>query len=189
MIIDELKQVFGSDNIIYAHYTGSEVFCTNCKDKDVIVVVKDSIANNRFDRIDGYDVFVRSESYMTKLVNFDVVEQKSLYLISLIKGQAIYGTNPFPDFNLFAHKAELVDLMIRLCEEKYCSQRYHNMKNWNACLQQTIWLFANYFALLNNSLDFTAEQQEILQKCHDNELPRTYADDLYQKLLAMRDNL
>lgn len=63
------------------------------------------------------------------------------------------------------------------------------MRNWNACLQQTIWLFANYFALLNNSLDFTAEQLEILQKCHDNELPRTYADELYQNLLAMRDNL
>ena len=34
-------------------------------------------------------------------------------------------------------------------------------------------------------MDFTAEQQEIIQKCHDNELPRTYAEELYNKLLAL----
>ena len=34
-------------------------------------------------------------------------------------------------------------------------------------------------------MDLTAEQQEIIQKCHDNELPRTYAEELYNNLLAL----
>lgn len=55
----------------------------------------------------------------------------------------------------------------------------------NACLKHSYWIFANYFALVNNSLDFTQEQLDIIQKCHDNELPRSYAEDLYQKLLEM----
>ena len=53
------------------------------------------------------------------------------------------------------------------------------------CLKKSYWIFANYFALVNNSLDFTEEQLDIIQKCHDNELPRSYAEDLYQKLLEM----
>ena len=34
-------------------------------------------------------------------------------------------------------------------------------------------------------MDFTSEQQEIIQECHNNELPRTYAEELYNKLLAL----
>lgn len=66
MIIEELKNRLG-DKMLFAYQTGSAIFCTNCKDKDVIVVVKDSIANNRFDRIDGYDVFTYSKSSLQKI--------------------------------------------------------------------------------------------------------------------------
>lgn len=188
MIIEELKNRLG-DKMLFAYQTGSAIFCTNCKDKDIVVVTSDGDANGRLFGFDGYDVFTYSKSSLQKIADFKVKNVYSLYLIALAKCGVLYGANPFPDFNLFAHKAELVDLMIQLCEEKYCSPRYHNMKNWNACLQQTIWLFANYFALVNNSLEFTDEQKEILQKCHDNELPRTYADELYQNLIEMKNNL
>lgn len=188
MIIDELKENLGNE-MLCAYQTGSEIFCTNCKDKDIVVITNGGEEHGRLFGYDGYDVFTYSLDALNDIINFKAINGYSLYLIALAKSNILYGENPCDKLDLFAHKAELVDLMIEQCKSKYCSTRYRNAKNRTACLQQTIWLFANYFALLNNSLDFTAEQQEILQKCHDNELPRSYADDLYQKLLEMRNSL
>lgn len=188
MIIEELKNKLG-DEMLCAYQTGSALFCTNCKDKDIVVVTNDGNAHSRIFGYSGYDVFTYSKAQLEKIVNFEIRDKYTLYLIALAKSNMLYGTNPFPYLNLFSHKAELVDLMIQQCEEKYTNKKYRNMINRDACLQQTVWLFANYFALVNNSLEFTTEQKEILQKCHDNELPRTYADELYQNLVEMKNNL
>lgn len=182
------------DEVLCIAYTGSSIFCTNCKDLDLFVITKGAGGRkylNNYSEFSssGIDVFAWSIDYIQQVINYRYVDVMNLYLLGLTDKNIVYGANPFPSFNLFDHKADLLDTMIKLCENKYCSAKYRNMKNKDMCLSRTYWLFANYFALVNNSLEFTTEQKEILQKCHDNELPRTYADELYQNLVEMKNNL
>lgn len=189
MNINELITHILSDvegEVLCISLTGSETFCSNCKDTDIWVIANTDKDYSRIFGYEGYDIFVWSLNNLKECTQFEQKEFKSLYIISFLKNEKLYGTNPIPDFNLLDHKNKLVDLMIMLCERKYNNSLYANAKNDEMCLKQSVWLFANYFAILNDSLDFTDEQKEILQKCHDNELPRSYIEDLYNNLLTMK---
>lgn len=170
--------------------TGSQLFCKNCKDEDWLVCVKDC-GTNGFKQIsaNGVDYFLNNVNVFRNVATASPIHWTGLYGLCVpiaIKNGTIVGELPIDNYDWFDYK----DNIITSCLQYLGSlSRKRNRLNREMCLKTTYWVFANYFALANNSFDFTAEQLEILQKCHDNELPRTYADDLYQKLLAMRDNL
>ena len=96
--------------------------------------------------------------------------------------------SPHNEWQTTYYKEDIVKSCIKSCEKYALNPRLTNPVNKYMCLKNSYWIFANYFALVNNSLDFTEEQLDIIQKCHDNELPRSYAEDLYNKLLEMQTN-
>lgn len=170
--------------------TGSQLFCRNCKDEDYLVCVKDCGTQGREKLYaNGVDYFVRNVVEFEKIATASPSIPQGINAICVpiaIKNGTLVGELPIENYNWFDYK----DNVITSCLQYLGTiLRKTSRINRGACVKAAYWLFANYFALLNNSLDFTAEQQEILQKCHDNELPRSYVDDLCQKLMGMRNSL
>ena len=180
------------NNVLFYFVSGSKTFCTNATDEDLIGVRYE--VEKRVDRYDGVDVFYWSLDTFRQLLKFkcpiETVAHKELYNISFaIKKEEgeIFGEMPadIANYNFFDYKEDIVKSCIKSCEKYALNPRLTNPVNDDMCLKKSYWIFANYFALVNNSLDFTQEQLDIIQKCHDNELPRSYIEDVYQKLLAM----
>ena len=180
------------NNVLFYFVSGSKTFCTNATDEDLIGVRYE--VEKRVDRYDGVDVFYWSLDIFRQLLKFkcpiETVAHQELYNISFaIKKEEgeIFGEMPadIANYNFFDYKEDIVKSCIKSCEKYALNPRLTNPVNEDMCLKKSYWIFANYFALVNNSLDFTQEQLDIIQKCHDNELPRSYIEDVYQKLLAM----
>lgn len=169
--------------------TGSNLLCKNCKDEDFLVVVKDC-GKKGYAQLNenGVDYFVRDIPTSIRIITADATLPQGLYGIcaAFAVKNGIDGVLPIENYNWFDYRENIISSCINhLWQSYYSMPRQINTTNRNACLKQTYWAFANYFALVNNSLDFTEEQLDIIQRCHDNELPRSYAEDLYQKLLEM----
>ena len=180
------------NNVLFYFVSGSKTFCTNATDEDLVGVRYE--VEKRADRYDGVDVFYWSLDTFRQLLKFkcpiETVAHKELYNISFaIKKEEgeIFGEMPadIANYNFFDYKEDIVKSCVKSCEKYALNPRLTNPVNEDMCLKKSYWIFANYFALVNNSLDFTQEQLDIIQKCHDNELPRSYIEDVYQKLLAM----
>ena len=169
--------------------TGSHLLCKNCKDNDFLVIVKDC-GKKGYAQLNenGVDYFVRDIPTSIRIITADPTLPQGLYGIcaAFAVKNGIDGVLPIDDYNWFDYRDNVVNSCLNHLWKSYFDfPRVVNTNNKNVCLKQTYWAFANYFALVNNSLDFTQEQLDIIQKCHDNELPRSYAEDLYQKLLEM----
>lgn len=180
------------NNILFYFISGSKTFCSNCADEDVICVQKE--VSDSVIRTSGVDTFCFTVDDFRKRLFFNYSDSempyRQLYNVgfALLKQQGkIVGEMPddIKNYNWFDYKDKIIELCVDQCKNYALRPRVVNKINRGACLKHSYWIFANYFALVNNSLDFTAEQLDIIQKCHDNELPRSYAEDLYQKLLAM----
>lgn len=170
--------------------TGSQLFCKNCRDEDWLICVKECSKQGYEQRFsDGIDYFIRDEKTTEKIATASPAIFQGLYGICVpiaIKNGTIVGELPIANYNWFDYKDNIITSCLQYLGS---ARRKINLVNREACCKTAYWLFANYFALVNNSLEFTDEQKEILQKCHDNELPRTYADELYQNLIEMKNNL
>lgn len=180
------------DNVLFYFCAGSKTFCNNATDEDLVGVQYE--VEKRADRYDGVDVFYWSLEIFRKLLKFECPIEKvayaELYNISFAirkeKGE-VFGEIPadIANYNFFDYKEKIVKSCIKSCETYALNPRLTNHANEDMCLKHSYWIFANYFALVNNSLDFTEEQLDIIQRCHDNELPISYAEEVYKKLLEM----
>lgn len=169
--------------------TGASIVCKNCKDTDIIVVVTDCGKKGYLQLNDnGIDYFLKDIKTFMQVATADNSIQQGLYSISvpLAIKNGLDGTLPIDNYDWFDYKENIIQCSLKhLSNNYFAPMEIRNSHNKDACFKQTYWAFANYFALVNNSLDFTEEQLDIIQRCHDNELPRSYAEDLYQKLLEM----
>lgn len=179
-------------NLICIYYTGSSIFCNNCNDLDIVVIVDDDIPYRKLGRFDNCDVFQYSLQGIKDYSEFKYENSRfCLYLIALMLAKdnnLIYGEIPLNEYDWFSYKDKIIKAALQQGKKLDFNIKYTNTENATMCLKHTIWIFANYFALENNSFVFTPKQKEILQKCHDNELPRSYANELYSKLLEMQDS-
>lgn len=189
-LIDYIKQI--APDVTFICKTGSTLFCNNCKDNDVIVCTTNGDDFGRRERYENYDIFFYSIKSLEKFLNQSFNCRYIVYFLAFALAEqnaanSIFGKNPLSNFYFHDDfKKRLIDQLIIEAEKGDCNRRMFNSRNRNACLKRSIWLFANYFAISNNSLEFTEEQLDIIQKCHDNELPRSYAYAFYGKLLRMQ---
>lgn len=180
------------NDALFYFTAGSKVFCNNAKDEDIVCVKQGTTIHT--DRYNEGDVFWWPLDYFRQMLQFNCddsyYEHKLLYnLVFAIRKEKGEITGDIPDdivnYNWFDYRDEIIKCCIRSCEKYALHPRLTNAKNKDMCLKHSYWIFANYFALMNNSLEFTAEQLEIIQKCHDNELPKSYVEKLYNNLIAL----
>lgn len=185
MINEILKQLKGHQ-VHFACKTGAELFCSNCSDKDVIVVV-DDFDKHRFATNEA-DVFVYTPSEFEQLSELSLGDVRNVYsiLIPLAQGDNVLcGITPLQNYDWFAHKQMIVETLLTYGERNVFNRRIKRKDAPENCLKISTWWFASYFALINHSVDFTLEQKKILQNCHDGLLPRDEAFALRDKLIEL----
>lgn len=185
-MINEILAQLQGHQVHFACKTGAELFCSNCSDKDVIVVV-DGFDKPRF-ATDEADVFVYSLDEFEKLSQLSLGDMRDVYslLIPLAQnGNVLCGINPLQNYDWFAHKQKIVETLLTYGERNVFNRRIKRKDAPENCLKISTWWFASYFALINHSVDFTPEQKNILQNCHDGLLPRDEAFAIRDKLIEL----
>lgn len=165
---------FENSKVIFACKTGAELFCENCRDKDVIVIVDKLPSDFQKTKENGYDVFVYSYDAFTKQIEFNDTNL-SLFNIcfEVTKSDGVlYGEFPIKGWSWFDHKKEALQACLDYGQLNYFNPSVSSTNS--TCPKRMIWALATYFAILNNSTDFTEEQKGIMQKCHDLELEEPY---------------
>lgn len=184
-----ILEYFNGHQVHFACKTGSQLFCTNCKDSDVIVVV-DNFDKKKF-RIENTDVFVYSLEDFLKLAHVSVGDERDVYsiLVPMAQGDnVLFGVSPLTaDYDWFAYKDKILNAALAYGEKSSFNEKVKRTAAPDYCLKSTTWLFAIYYAIVNHGFDFTSEQKNILQKCHDGELPRTEAYVLKVKILKLME--
>ncbi len=179
-IIDYLPR-FIRDSVVCVFKTGSQIFCSNCKDSDYIVITNINIGMPLcYIKELKADCFIRSiDQFKAKITDDSWRYKLDVCLAYKYPENVVYGKLPELEADIFS-KEYLLKILAIECE---FAQRSYFVKY---PLKSMVWGLALYYAIINNSLDFTDEQKEILQKAHDLELPISYRDELkvnFEKLL------
>lgn len=175
-MINTIKNLIGDYEILFICQTGSQIFCENCNDKDYLVVVKDFVyAHKKFNK-DNVDYFCYSLDEFNKLARMELNDQRDVYAVELLFNHVEYGENPIANYNWFDYQDKAIEVALKRGKYGCFNPRVRHIKG--GCSQSMVWQLAIYFAIMNQSADFTAEQREFLQKCHDGELDISYAEEL-----------
>lgn len=182
-MINTIKNLIGNYQILFICKTGSQIFCDNCNDKDYLVVVKDfEYAYKKFNK-DNVDYFCYSLAEFNKLARMELNDQRDVYAVELLLNDVVYGENPIYKYDWFDYQKRAIEVALKRGETGPFNPRVRHIKG--GCSKQMVWQLAIYFAIKNQSTLFTAEQRELLQKCHDGELPVSYAEELKTNLEAL----
>ena len=173
IVLYEIKKRFPNTEVLCLCKTGSSLFCTNPQDIDIIAICDNIKFTHYFFKIPelNIDVFCYN-----KISAFKVASGRPYGLsFALAKGDnLLHGKLPFEDYSWKKYQK----MILKSEYDHFRTIPLHRAKKLGVCDKNLIWPFATYFACINNTLDFTSEQQEILQKCHDKMLSGNYAEKL-----------
>lgn len=163
-------------DVIVAYKTGSQLWTSNTKDIDYLVIVKDEAYEGPNIRQDRNDCFILKETEFKKYLAGE--HPKSYYNI-VCMNKPIYGKSPY-EFDWFTVRDKAIDKCLRAffmspdisADGKHC----HKHITW------ALWLI---YAIENNSIELTAEQKAMLLKAHDKKLDRKYQQVIRDHLLTL----
>lgn len=185
--MEKFRQQFSNYNIVFACKTGSELFCSNCKDTDYLVVVDNLGKDIEQHHIDDTDYFCMSVDAFAKMATMQSGKFCDLYALCLLYGEVVQGQNPIADYDWFALKRRAVEVALWCGERNYFTKRlkFYNASKESVCSKRMVWALAIYYTIVNGSTNFTDEQKQVMQMCHDRKLPRAKADWLKEQLVAL----
>lgn len=189
--MEKFKQKLSNYNIIFACQTGSQLFCSNCNDVDYLVVVDNLDKDFVQHRIDDIDYFCMSVDAFVKMATMQSGKLYDLYSLCLLYGRVIEGQNPIADYNWFDYQQRAVDVALWCGERNYFARAltFFNENKESVCSKRMIWALATYYTILNQSSDFTIEQIQTMQRCHDRQLPRENAHCLQEQLVLIKNSI
>jgi len=171
------KSFLNEVKVVFACKTGSALFCGNCRDNDIIVVL-DKYESSSIGRakIDGYDIFIYSINTFEKLAKASFGNYRNLYSIAVAlsakSDNTLYGSNPITDYNWFDYAENVLPLAQYINVDWYPDFAPRNY----------VWNYAIAVALSQKSLNFSEETKAKLQAIHDGEMPTV---DLQNEILGM----
>lgn len=192
MTKEQIQAIIGAEwEIIFACKTGSQLFCSNPHDEDIMVVIKDYPFEYKKYNVDGTDLFCQSFEAFYKKATF-CSTYPSLYALTwqfAKQGDTlICGEFPLQDWDWYDWKKQALDEALRLGNQKYFHSRIYGADG-KSCSKGMVWALAIYYAIVNGNLNYTAEQRELMQKCHDFQLPKDYAYTLQEQMLTLQKTL
>ena len=154
------------ENVICVFKNGSQLFCENCKDYDYTFITKEEIGQPCFHINDlNVDCFVMSIETLNQKLKDDQWRYKlSVCLAKTNNENIIYGELPTLDIDILSRDYLLKILKI---EYAFAQKTYFNGKGAG---KTAVWGLALYYALTNGNFEYTDEQKQILQQCHDTGL-------------------
>lgn len=163
-------------DVIVAYRTGSQLWATNPKDKDYLVVVKDEAYEDQLIRQESNDYFVLNVSEFKKYLSG---QHPKSYCNIVCMNEPIYGKNPY-EFDWFAVKEKALDK----CSEAFF-MRPDISSDGKHCHKHVAWALWLIYAIENNSIELTGEQKANLCKCHDKNLDRQHLVAIKEYLLFL----
>lgn len=151
------------------------------KDNDVVLIANSDIAHcPPLIRNDMHiDAFVYPLEKWEQMATAKLLHYSPyIGLLSEYPENLMYGELPISNYNWFDYQGEAL-----LREYEYASKNYFTDKminkftNFNCSKRMCLGLIT-YYAIQNQSFKFTDEQKNIIQKCHDLELPISYREEL-----------
>ena len=160
--------------------TGSQLFCSNCKDEDYIIYTNLKLPNRvHYIKELKADCFIRSIDEFKEQILDDKWRYKLTHCLAYRNNEnVVYGNLPILETNIFSEEYLRKILAI---EYEYAQKTYFVKYP----LKSMVWGLAIYYILSNSCFAFTEKQKEILQKAHDLELPIEYRDELKINMKAL----
>lgn len=192
MSIDELKEVVGASEVLFAMTTGSRLYgATNPHDDDLLVVV-DKRAKH-FPKLEGKDAFVYTVDEFKKSLTepiYSPLDELCNYLnnqaaIEDIRRSVLYGESPCKNISLYDSPKEVFERVIKFGDKNFFNPCVRNKRGMRGCSKLMSWALWYYYAFENGSLELTKEQQNTIQLCHDGNLPIEYAKELREKIVKL----
>ena len=198
-----LQETFREMPVILMQLVGSLAYgASNPKDQDALIVTEgDHNYTNKERRVfiedSGIDCFVVScKQYERNLLKgFQEVPTLSFLCAwanheaarQNYRGLVLYGEPPCKDATIFDHKQLVLTRVLEIGDMNFFSPYVVqvNEKNERVCTKLLCWALWYSYIFDNHSLDITPEQHEIIQRCHDGELPIQYAKELRQHIVSM----
>ena len=182
---EQIQQTIGAEwEIIFACKTGSQLFCSNPHDEDIMVVIKDYPYEYKKYNVDGTDLFCQSFEAFYKKATF-CSTYPSLYALTwqfAKQGDTLVcGEFPLLEWDWFDWKRQAVAEAIEEGNKRYFHPRIYGRDGVH-CSKGMVWALAIYYAVKNGNLNYTAEQRDIMQKCHDCELEKENAYTLKARM-------
>lgn len=192
MTIEEIKNKIaskiGEDPIIVSIFrTGGCLLCTNCKDVDYTVVIQNETEPFKFaDKEQCIDYYVKSQSVRNKLINFEPYDKP----IRMYAIDEIFKPEPF----MTIYGDDTCNLNLGLKEKEYKQALkedlektiFHPLVHWKDddkyCNKRLWWAILGLMFIENKSYEVTDDMKEIIQKCHDGILEKSWEDWVKNKL-------
>lgn len=171
-----------SPTLLFACRIGSSVLVPNAHDTDILLVTDNSNLLSQRLLWGSYDIFIyplHKFEQQLSYENFGTAYQNVCFAL-LKSSDVLYGEFPLPDYSFKDHYKDALQACLAYGELNYFNPDVSAV-NGN-CPKSMIWALATYFVVLNDSTEFTSEQRDLIQKCHDMDLPREYAWELKTKI-------
>lgn len=191
MTIEQLKlaiqeKIGEYPEILFVTKTGGHLFCSNCKDEDYLVVIKNTQITQFkiYDAENKIDYFVKgSYYYKNKMLEFKGEKMDSLYAITdLFKPiKCIYGDNTVT-LNLLSKAKEYKAMLKEILPKSLLHPRLGWNNSDRYCHKHLWWAIIGLKMIDYKSYEITSEMQEIIQKCHDGVLDKSWEEWVKNKL-------
>ena len=160
--------------------TGSQLFCSNCKDVDYLILTNEQISSrvHYINKLKA-DCFIRSIDEFKAEILDDKWRYKLCACLAYLNSEnVVYGELPPLETNIFSpeYMRKILAIEYEIAKKTYFV-KYP--------LKSIVWGLAIYYAIINNSFEFTDEQKEILKQAHDLQLPIEYRDKLKANMEAL----
>ena len=191
MTIEQLKlaiqeKIGEYPEILFVTKTGGHLFCSNCKDEDYIVVIRSNSLESFkiYDSENNIDYFVKgSYYYKNKLLNFSTKKIENVFAISdLFKPtKCIYGDSTVT-LNLLSKEKEYKAMLKELLPKSILHPKIKWKNSDRYCHKHLWWAIIGLKMIDYKSYEITSEMQEIIQKCHDGVLEKSWEEWVKNKL-------
>ena len=179
-ILKVLQLFIDQNDILYIFYGGSYAWKSNMShDKDIIVIVKEDFdihskkAQIAAFKYNNEDIFIKTYNYWRDKSYHYYLDN---VLLNKYPENLLYGSLVTENFNI---KTEAYNSLERFYQNGFKPCLRYADPNSEYCLKSMYWGLMLFYANDNNYyLDFSLEQWDTIQKCHDRQLPISYRDEL-----------
>lgn len=185
------KYSLTSDNIKGIFRTGGSLLLDGCKDEDYIIVYTKTDNFNSdffhlFDKENKVDYFGYSTELFNQLSTFSlenpvaINQLRQVFMISILISEHI--KNDSLTFDLLGQGDKFKEAARIACELSYINPNVYWAGHEDYCQKHLWYVIIGLMFIENNSYEVTPEMKEIVQKCHDGCLPKSWEDWVKERL-------
>lgn len=188
-MIEKVKSILKEWNIeatvISIFKTGGHLFCENCNDIDYKIIIDNPKLKRKTyrDNENSTDYIFCSLEERTKELNFDNNNKLNLYIIEeLFKPTTtVYGDSSV-NLDLLGNKDKYIELLRKTLPKSYLNPivKWENSDKY--CNRHLWWAILGLKFIENKSYIVDSELKDVIQKCHDGVLPKSWEDWVREKI-------